>query len=115
MPADPVCSGPESTANSPETPELQEARGELPGSLKEAQSLLEANPLGSQAAALLEYLSKQPIDATVLEQTKIGATLNKLKKQYQKGGRRDLAAACAELVERWRLVWQAARLKAPAA
>lgn len=113
--APPANSTPESKANSPETPEIQGARGELPGSLKEAQSLLEANPLGSQAAALLAYLSEQPIDATVLEQTKIGATLNKLKKQYQKGGRRDLAAACTELVERWRQVWQAARLKAPAA
>jgi len=80
-----------------------------PRSLQEAQALLEANPSASVAANLLAYLAQQPVDAALLEGTKVGATVNRLKKQYLKKNNTALADAAGKLVEDWRKVWQQRR------
>mmetsp|Transcript_126014 Transcript_126014/g.251547 ORF Transcript_126014/g.251547 Transcript_126014/m.251547 type:complete len:649 (-) Transcript_126014:108-2054(-) len=81
----------------------------MPSSVHEAKVLLETEPSESMANKLLMFLKEQPMDSQLLEQTMIGATVNKLQKLYRKGGQHENAKVAAQLVDAWRQVWQSAR------
>merc|ERR1711933_620037 len=68
----------------------------MPSSVHEAKVLLEAEPSESTANKLLMFLKEQPMDSELLEQTMIGATVNKLQKLYRKGGQHENAKVAAQ-------------------
>merc|ERR1712070_31632 len=80
-----------------------------PRDLEDAQSRLEASPQPSaqEAAQLLAYLSGLEIDAATIARTKIGLTVNKMRKHY--AGERALVEKALQLVERWKSIWKSAR------
>jgi len=99
-------------AAKPEAEAEAEARVAPPQSLEEAKARLEAGPPFAEARKILEYLGKVPVDAPTLVRTKVGVTVNKMKKKYQADS--ALVAAASELVERWKQIWQQQRQAATA-
>jgi len=76
-------------------------------SVEEVQELLKAKPPAEEAVALLAYLADLQVDSAVLERTKVGMTVNQLRKLYAQDAK--VVAAAKDLVERWRRLWQLQR------
>lgn len=53
------------------------------------------------------YLARQRVDAPTLERTKIGATVNLLRKRYK--GDKAVESLALEIVNRWKQVWNLQR------
>lgn len=85
---------------------VQEPLVDGPKTIEEAKLKLEATPKPSPEEVLniLAFLEKEEVDAVILSVTKIGATVNHLRKSYPQNA--DLVARSAELVARWRILWQ---------
>eukprot|EP00931_Biecheleriopsis_adriatica_P122093 TRINITY_DN9710_c0_g1_i1.p1 TRINITY_DN9710_c0_g1~~TRINITY_DN9710_c0_g1_i1.p1 ORF type:complete len:706 (+),score=213.91 TRINITY_DN9710_c0_g1_i1:303-2120(+) len=74
--------------------------------VQEAKARLEASPPPSaeEVSDIVDFLTAASVDATLLAATKIGATVNRVRKAYV--GDAALAEKASELVARWRAVWQ---------
>lgn len=73
-------------------------------SLEQAQALLDASPSAESAVELFAFLERQSVDAAVLVRTKIGATVNRVKKSHIDNPK--VVAAAGVLVERWRQLYR---------
>jgi len=64
-----------------------------------SEEILEAKPSENMASKLLMAVKEQPVDAELLEETKIGATVSKLQTPCREGGQHENAHLAAQLVE----------------
>jgi len=98
----PVKEVPQTGAQEGQTQAPKAAAGAARG-LEEVQSEIDAQPPPEKAYHLLVELAKIEVEPLVLARTKIGATVNRMRKHYK--DHQQIVSAAAELVGRWKSTW----------
>lgn len=75
----------------------------LSRSLPDVQARLETDLPSTEASALLTWLSAQSVDPQVLATTKIGITVNKMRRRYLND--RVIVALATSLIDKWKKMW----------